>query len=66
MTKITLQTLPKLFAGIKKELFLVNWPQKNDLVMSVVVVGVAVLISGATFFTVDYFLHKFVQFLIKL
>jgi preprotein translocase SecE subunit len=66
MTKITLRALPKLFEEVKKELFLVTWPKKNDLVLSVIVVGIAVLVSGAVFFTLDYFLHKVVQFIIKL
>jgi preprotein translocase SecE subunit len=66
MKKITLQGLKKLFEEIKKELLLVTWPAKKDLITSVTVVGIAVLVSGSFFFTVDYLLHKAVQFLIKL
>jgi preprotein translocase SecE subunit len=66
MKKITFQGLKKLFEEIKKELLLVTWPAKKDLITSVTVVGIAVLISGSFFFIGDYFLHKAVQFLIKL
>ena len=66
MKKITLQGIVKFLDDIKKELLLITWPTKKDMIISMSVVAFAVFLSAAIFFTADYCLHHAVQYLIKL
>lgn len=59
------QKITKLYEEVKKELLQVTWPSKKEMTTSIVIVSIAVLIAGATFFAVDYFLYSFLQLLIK-
>lgn len=66
MAKITVQNTKKFCDEIKKELSLVTWPTRKDLVISVSIVAISVLIAGLAFFAADYLLYNFIQFLIEL
>ena len=66
MKKISIKGLIKVYDEIKNEIQLIVWPAKKDMILSVIVVGVSVLIAGSIFFSADYMLYNFVQFLIKL
>lgn len=59
-------SLKKFCEDIRKELLLVTWPNKKDMVTSIIIVCLAVAIAGGVFFTADYLLYNAVQFLIKL
>ena len=66
MKKLNKQYVVKFCDEIKKELLLVIWPTKKDMIVSVGVVSIAVLLSASIFFATDYVLYNIVQFLIKL
>lgn len=66
MQKITIQGFKKFFDDIKKELSLITWPTKKDMILSIVIVGITVIVAGSAFFAADYLLYSGVQLLIKL
>ena len=66
MTKISMKGFIKLYDEIKKELLIITWPTKKDIIISVSVVGISIVFAGSIFFAADYFLYNAVQFLIKL
>ena len=66
MKKISIIAFSKLYDEIKRELLLITWPTKKDIIVSVSVVGISVVIAGSVFFAADYLLYNAVQFLIKL
>lgn len=66
MKKVDLKIISKFHDEIRKEINLVTWPTKKEMVTAIAVVGISALLAGSIFFAIDYLLYNAVQFLIKL